>query len=880
MKRVVFVLLMSWLSAMAVAQSDSITVSGKIRLGSNPSEGCIVTMLAPQDSSIVAYTLSDKDGFYVMPAETSLSHLLLKVSGFNIKKQIKKIIAKTQTVDFDVEEESVELQEVVVRSKKLWSSRDTLNYLVSAYMKDNDRTIGDVLKKLPGIAVDADGKITYQGVPIKTFYIENLNMLKNNYNVATEGIKAEDVASVQVMENHEEVRALQDQKPSGQAAINLKLKEKAKGVWTYSADIGGGADANGFLWEFKPQISFFGKGKQFLIRYDGRNTAGSYDNVSSEVNWYSHLNTPMTGIVQHSLSPVGSSTFGHQNRFSFNNIVKISEEKTLTTNLNYSNSFSFGDSYSKSTYFLPDNTALVITEDVADRKQTDNVIASVNFEKNNKKHYFSNTFKAYASWNSASGEITATNANEPALADTPTMQSVVTQKMNDRKVGLYNHSSLVSRSENGGGFEWRSTNKLSSFPRRLALGGSMDASQDMKQMLLSTSNSFKSLRDMTRQNWSLTLAGNLNATYTGLKTDLIYPTSPVAPKGDMGYLKTDVKLGPNLQYANDVLHIEMNVPAALTYTRLTNTPVQGEVTDANRLRVYAEPSVSLIWQCADRFTLESNGNYNTNETSWPKLLTASIMQDYRTISRYRASLADNFNAGAKTRLAYKDVFSSIFAHIQANWSRTWSDIAYGTTFDKQGLSVIEAAYTPNQSNRYSLSAYGRKDFDWHTIQLDLTLTGNMGDSEVLRQSVLTKYHNKGYNVRGTTAFDIVSGMRIEYNAYWTSSSSWASNSQTITFNQFQQSGKLSATLLPSKLSIYIDGSHVHNRNFASDKKDYVFIGAGLRYRMNKKLEFNLSADNLTNNRNYIVRSVDNMQEFYYESHLRPLSILLRTAITL
>ena len=95
----------------------------------------------------------------------------------------------------------------MVKSQKLWGNRDTLNYLVSAYTRGKDRSIGDVLQKLPGITIEDNGVIKYQGNPINHFYIENLDMLQGRYNLATQGIKAEDVATVQVLENHEHIRS-------------------------------------------------------------------------------------------------------------------------------------------------------------------------------------------------------------------------------------------------------------------------------------------------------------------------------------------------------------------------------------------------------------------------------------------------------------------------------------------------------------------------------------------------------------------------------------------------------------------------------------------------------------------------------------------------
>ena len=193
--------------------------------------------------------------------------MLLSISGFNIKRKTTRIKAHSQTFDFHVKEENRILREIVVKSQKLWGNRDTLNYLVSAYTRGKDRSIGDVLQKLPGITIEDNGVIKYQGNPINHFYIENLDMLQGRYNLATQGIKAEDVATVQVLENHEHIRSRKDQTPSERAAINLKLKDKAKGIWSKSANLGAGHNHDQILWEAMLQTMYFGKGKQHMLRY-------------------------------------------------------------------------------------------------------------------------------------------------------------------------------------------------------------------------------------------------------------------------------------------------------------------------------------------------------------------------------------------------------------------------------------------------------------------------------------------------------------------------------------------------------------------------------------------------------------------------------------
>ena len=77
----------------------------------------------------------------------------------------------------------------------------------------------------------------------------------------------------------------------------------------------------------------------------------------------------------------------------------------------------------------------------------------------------------------------------------------------------------------------------------------------------------------------------------------------------------------------------------------------------------------------------------------------------------------------------------------------WSNIAYGTTLDAQAHTVVEAAYRPNHSHQYSITAYGRKDIDWQTLQCELSATGGRGEREMLLQSSLLTYHTTSYVLR-------------------------------------------------------------------------------------------------------------------------------------
>ena len=249
------------------------------------------------------------------------------------------------------------------------------------------------------------------------------------------------------------------------------------------------------------------------------------------------------------------------------------------------------------------------------------------------------------------------------------------------------------------------------------------------------------------------------------------------------------------------------------------------------------------------------------------------MPNYRSLSRYRATLNDSYDANAHLKVSYKDLFSGFFAHVEGGWRRSWSDIAYGTTLDAEAHSVIEAVHQPHHSTLYTLSAYGRKDIDWHTMQLELAATSAQTESEVLRQATLTSYRTADYGLRGTLALDLVTGYRLHYQASWRHSRS-TSASYTSGYSELSQQARLDLRLIPSRLFLKLQASHTHSDQSASEQKDYLFVGAGLKYTMSKRVELELNGDNLTNTRTYIIRSLGDLEEHYTEYHLRPLSIVL------
>lgn len=187
-----------------------------------------VTLQRLGTNAISGFASTDETGKYEVIYKGIGDSLLITVRSLMSETHTRCIPNRSANVDFTITEKVNKLKEVRVTASPVRRKGDTLTYAVGVFAGQSDRTIEDVMKKLPGVEVSSSGSISYNGKEISKFYIEDLDMLGGRYNIATRNIEAKDVASVQVYENHQPIKA--ETLFSDQAAINLKLKDHAKGV--------------------------------------------------------------------------------------------------------------------------------------------------------------------------------------------------------------------------------------------------------------------------------------------------------------------------------------------------------------------------------------------------------------------------------------------------------------------------------------------------------------------------------------------------------------------------------------------------------------------------------------------------------------------------
>lgn len=238
--RLIMIFLCS-LSLGAVAQKPAIHGS-LVTPDGHPVPHASVTIKNEQ-GRIVAFKASDANGLFALaiPETAPLPILRIEINHLGYKRVSIPLTEGRMQYDITMEEQPIDLSEVEVKSRPRIDSRgDTLEYDVGSFAKPEDRSIGDVISRMPGMEVGEDGSIKYNGQNISNFYIDGDDLLADKYSIGTKTIPHGMVKSLEVMQNHQPLKVLQNKALSDKVAINLVIKDEAKLKMTGQAKIGAG----------------------------------------------------------------------------------------------------------------------------------------------------------------------------------------------------------------------------------------------------------------------------------------------------------------------------------------------------------------------------------------------------------------------------------------------------------------------------------------------------------------------------------------------------------------------------------------------------------------------------------------------------------------
>ncbi|WP_418646328.1 carboxypeptidase-like regulatory domain-containing protein [Tenacibaculum insulae] len=866
-KKLLFFLI--FISGFCVAQT---TIKGRIVDEQNtPLENVTVIIETIKNTTILSYTATNSKGMYTLSTNKTDS-LKIKVSYMGFKSQQKIISNKNAEVNFTLNESNEQLKEVIVKNKPIVQRGDTINYSVNSFKNQKDQVIADVLKKIPGIDVQLDGTILYQGKPIQKYYIEGLDLLEGKYNLANNNMPVNAVSRIQVLENHQPIKVLNDVVFSDRASLNIKLKKK--NVLIGTAKMGTGVSP--FLWDVNSTPMFFSKKKQTIISYQSNNTGynAKRDIKALTFDEFMQLlksNAKPIDWVQ--ISPISRPPFSEKNwldnsihLISLNYLEKLKNEYQLKTNISYVNDFQKQIGTVNTDVFTLNDT-ITIDENKKNELKFNELKSKFILEKNTDKGYFKNTLDYNISWNSETGSVNSNQLNQ--AVNKPNSQINNSLKwIFPFKKNLITANSQVFYNTNSntlgitpGQFESLLTNN----------NPYNQLTQKVAHHNFYTNNSFALIKSYKRFTLQQKLGFNyqnqqLNSgIYIDDSSDKIIDNTFI---NNTKFSEKNIYSSTSILFENNFFKAKIGLPFRyLTINRKEKNNLQNTKTT----ELIFEPNINLSKEINAFWNISTSLSREKSFGNLQELYTGYIVNNYRNIKAYTSQIPTNTKIKSKFNIAYKNLVNGVFIDGYFMNTHNTSNLIYQYDYDNNGAVSISSIKKENTriNNNYSLkiSKY------FANLNTTISLKGSLliSKKEQFLNNTFTEVKNKQKQLKATLDTDVISWLNINSNLTLATTNNFYSN------NQLQEAKRLNlntdATFFINDKQLLTLSFERYSNNLLTNQNNN-FFNAIYRHNFSKKgMSFELKWNNILNTSLYENVFISNFSTIKTTYNIRPSQIL-------
>lgn len=844
----------------AVSAAAQVNVSGTVvdKDSNEPLTGASV-IVKGADGKIKKYATSKGDGGFTMSLP-SVTGCRLEVSMMSFAKKTISLDSVSFPITVYMEPGTTLLKEVTVKADRIREQGDTITYNVGSFAQQQDRSIGDVLKRMPGINVESSGKIQYQGEDINKFYIEGSDLLGGKYGIATNGISHEDVGAVEVMENHQPMQVLSGISFSDKAAINLKLKNKAKATWSFHGDAGGGYSwqPDGAIWDGELFAMAVMPNFQNITTFKTNNIG---EDLSAQATDFfaSRRGTDLSRYIGVSLPRVPNlsrkrTLFNRSALVSTNALWKLGRGE-FKTQIDYSFNRITAEAANVTTYFLNDGNR-VVTEDRNGEDRSHSLSGKFIYELNQKTAFINNTLKTNIDWDNV------------RLGVTGSLPNGQTASLPDYYVG--NDFKLIKRFNGKHLVTFISKNEWESLPQNLECKmENGELRQQVKDQAFYTNESAAyafSVKGIT-----ISLEGGVKGYFRTLNTEL--PDMPEEIPGETAnVLNTNyftVYATPKFEYWVKRVNFTLNAPVCFAHYTFDKAL-------ANRSEVYFSPSLSMNWKPNNRFSMSVSGGTGRSPMDLNMIQPGYVMTDYRS---FRRGVDDFYNSSSQRvsgRLSYKHTRRGIFANAMV--LQSWSHRPYTLAQQLYGDYVVYS-YTDAKSDGQMLMANGNigKTLDFMRGSANINSSFSRNESHLISENTNVNSIGTSWSVGAKINGAPLRWLSFDYRFEWASSrmsmnginASWLGNMEN----------ELLLNIMPHrKWEWHISGEHYRNELTADQFKNVFLLDTIVIYKLNKRLELSASLSNIFNQRTYNYTTYNQLTSFESQRWLRGRELLISISL--
>lgn len=844
-------------TAAAVAQ---VTVDGVVidLEGGEPLVGASVVVKG-SDGKIKKYAMTGSDGGFRLSI-SSVPGCRLEVTMMSFAKRTFALDSVSFPLTVYMEPGATVLKEVTVKADRIREQGDTITYNVGSFAQTQDRSIGDVLRRMPGINVESSGKIQYQGEDINKFYIEGSDLLGGKYGIATNGISHEDVGAVEVMENHQPMQVLSGISFSDKAAINLKLKSRAKSTWSFHGDAGGGYSwqPDGAIWDGELFAMAVMPNFQNITTLKTNNIGEDLSTQATDF-FASRRGTGLSRYVGVSLPGVPNlsrkrTLFNRSALVSTNALWKLGRGE-FKAQIDYSFNRVTADAANITTYFLNEGNRIV-TENRSGVDRSHALSGKFIYELNQKTAFINNTLKTNIDWDDVRLGVSGSLPNDQ------------TASLPDYYVG--NDFKIIKRFNGKHLVTFISKNEWESLPQTLSVSindGVMR--QQVKDHAFYTNESAAyafSVKGIT-----ISLEGGVKGYFRTLNTEL--PDMPEEIPGETtNVLNTNyftVYAVPKFEYWVKRVNFTLNAPVSYAIYCFDKAL-------ANRSEVYFSPSLSMNWKPNNRFSMGVRGGTGRAPMDLSMIQPGYVMTNYRSFRRGVDDFYNSTSQNVSANISYKHTRRGLFAN--AFVMQSWSHNPYTLAQQLYGDYVVYS-YTSAKSDGQMLMASGNigKTLDFMRGSANVNGSFSRHESHLISENSSVNSVGTSWSVGAKINGTPLRWLSLDYSFECTSSrlsmngtnASWLVNMEN----------ELLLNIMPhKKWEWQIIGEHYRNELTTDQFKNVFLLDTKVIYKLNKRLELSASLSNIFNQRTYNYTTYNQLSSFESQRWLRSRELLITISI--
>lgn len=798
-----------------------------------------------------------------VPAERSGLRLQVAKMGHATAEYGLDTLSLADTLRVIFPREVVQLREVGVRAARIRENGDTVTYNVGQFARKQDRSIGEAMNRMPGLEVSGTGKVKYQGEEINRMYVDGTDVAGDAYGVITKNVASDDVKAVEVLENHQPMQVLRGLTYSDRAAVNIRMKDRARlKIVGYGEAGGGWGDGTGGLY----------KGDLFLMNVGGRVqnlTSFGLDNLghSSGFRYFPGQDGAGESLDGYTsvggASSPGKSSFNRSAAFSTNVTWKNRHGGQWRVQAGYSYDHIWSDRSDVTTYYL-ENGNRVVTENTHNDRHAHAASLSANYELNEKKYYLSNILYGSFSWNDAHIDVTGSLANSQCA------------RLPDHNIT--NRLKIIRRFGERNLVTFNSVNQWLSRPERLWVSlGEADSTELTGRDYGSRVRQYGFFTD-ERASYGFiwkrlisTVEGGLAAFVRHLESNLSGDLGALAPDGTSNLSTNYFRLFVQPKFELNLRRVSFTLKMPLNYyTYWFGGALK------NRNEFFVSPSLSVQWKPNRRHTVNISGSARRSPAGLHNIHSGEILSDYRT---FNAGVDDYYTSSGQSvgfRWEWRNVRRGLFAYVNA--SQKWDRRKVGTSQYVVGDYVVNTFnYSPTSSESTSVRGDIEKTVD--AINAKFILRGSWDRGSETLYSQGNPVNRKSYAYNLSPAFDIqaLDWLQCNYRFSFDRSAMELGGLDPQRTDSYCHSFGFIFT--PRRWIFSLNADARRDQTGPHAYKNRFDLGGYVRYVHSRRVSFTLNLSNLLNKRDYYIRSFDGITAFESNIRQRGREICLSIRIT-